>query len=215
MSDDRRELVQYLLDLGATREEIEQAGDEAAALATTVVLRGAGDRFTRAEAATRAGVAIDTALRLWRAAGLPDPGPDACVFSDEDVELLRIFDAGSQLLGVDATTQLVRVIGSALARIADAEVATFLTNVGGPLMAADPSGLELARANATAATLLLEAGRSIDVVLRRHVEIAQRPLIVGTQDTALVGVGFADLVGSTALTETLTVAELGSRIAEF
>ena len=137
------------------------------------------------------------------------------MYGDDDVELLRIFDAGSQLLGADATLQLVRVIGSALARIADAEVATFLTNVGGPLIAADPSGLELARANAAAATLTLEAGRGINVLLRRHIEVAQRPLRPGSQETTVIAVGFADLVGSTALAEDLSIAELGSVVAEF
>lgn len=211
----RRELVEFLLGLGATPDEIDAAGDEAAAVASTVILRGAGERFSRAEAAARAGVPVEVAVRLGRAAGLPDPGPDARVYGDDDVELLRIFDAGAQLLGVDIVTQLVRVIGSACARIADAEVAAFLTNVGGPLLATDPSGLELARANATAAALLLEAGRSINVLLRRHVEVAQRPLRPGSQATALVGIGFADLVGSTALAQDLSMAELGSLVAEF
>lgn len=209
------ELTEFLLGLGATREEIEAAGDEASGLASTVILRGTGERFSRAEAARRAGVSVDTVARVGRAAGLPDPGPDALAYNDDDVELLRIFDAGSQLLGADAVTQLVRVIGTSLARIADAEVAAFLTNVGGPLMVADPSGLELARANAAAVSLLIEAGRTIDILLLRHVELAQRPLQTGSQDTTLTAVGFADLVGSTALAEDLSIAALGSLIAEF
>jgi adenylate cyclase len=90
-----------------------------------------------------------------------------------------------------------------------------LTNVGGPLMVADPSGLELARANATAATLLREAGHSIDLLLRRHVEVAQRPLLPGSQDTVRMAVGFADLVGSTPLEQDLSITELGAVIAEF
>jgi adenylate cyclase len=209
------ELTEFLLGLGATREEIAAAGDAASAVASTVILRGAGERFSRAEAAERAGVAVEVVVRLGRAAGLPDPGPDALAFNDEDVELLRVFDVGAQLLGTDVVTQLVRVMGSAMARIADAEVAAFLTNVGGPLIAADPSGLELARANAAAATLLIEAGRSMDVLLRRHVELAQRPLQPGPQDTIPIAVGFADLIGSTAVAEELSIAELGSLIAEF
>ena len=217
MSDSERpdELTEYLLSLGATAEEIESAGDLSAALATTIVLRGTGERFTRAEAAARAGVPVEMAIRVGRAAGLPDPGTDAQAYGEEDVELLRVIDAGSQLLGVDALFQLIRVIGSACARIADAEVAAFLSNVGAPLMAADPSGLELARANAAAGALLLEAGHAIDVLLRRHVEIAQRPLQPVGQDTTLIAVGFADLVGSTELAEELTIAELGAVIAEF
>jgi class 3 adenylate cyclase len=210
-----RELVEFLLGLGATREEIAAAGDESAAIASTVVLRGTGERFTRAEAARRAGVSEEVMIRMGRAAGLPDPGPDACVYGEDDVGLLQTYEAGSQLLGAEVVTQLVRVIGSACARIADAEVAAFLTNVGGPLLAADPSGLELARANAAAAALTLEAGRGINVLLRRHIEVAQRPLRPGSQELALISVGFADLVGSTALAEDLSIAELGTVIAEF
>jgi class 3 adenylate cyclase len=211
----RRELVEFLLGLGATPQEIAAAGDELAVIASTVVLRGPGERFTRAEAARRAGVPEEVVIRMARAAGLPDPGPDACVYGEEDVQLMRTYDAGSQLLGADVVTQLVRVIGSACARIADAEVAAFLTNVGGPLLAADPSGLELARANATAAALTLEAGRGINALLRRHIEVAQRPLRPGSQELTLVSIGFADLVGSTALAEDLSIAELGGAIAEF
>jgi class 3 adenylate cyclase len=209
------ELTEFLLGLGATPEEIAAAGDEAAGVASTVILRGPQERFSRAEAAARAGIPVEVAIRFNRAAGLPDPGPDACVYNDDDVELLRLYDLGSQLLGADAVTQLLRVIGTSMARIADAEVAAFLTNVGGPLMLADPSGLELARANAAAAELLLQAGRGIDVLLRHHVEIANRPLMAVSQDTTLIGVGFADLVGSTELAEDLSIAELGSVIAEF
>ena len=143
---ERLALLEFLLGLGATVADMEAAGDELPSVASTVVLRGTGERFCRAEAAKRGGVTVDMAARLGRAAGLPDPGAEACVYSAEDVELLRTFAAGTQLLGEDAALQLVRVIGSALARIADAEVAAFLTHVGGPVMAADPSGLELARA---------------------------------------------------------------------
>ncbi len=212
---ERQALLEFLLGLGATPQDIADAGDMVSVVASTVILHGGGERFVRAEAAQRAGMSVDAAIRFGRAAGLPDPGPDSAVYGDDDVGLLRIFDAGAQLLGTDATMQLVRVIGSALARIADAEVATFLTNVGGPLIEADPSGLELAKANAAAATLLVEAGHAIDVLLRRHVEAAQRPLMPGGQDTVAIAVGFADLVGSTALGEELSIAELGRVIAEF
>jgi class 3 adenylate cyclase len=215
MDEPADELTEFLLSLGATPEEIAAAGDARPAVASTVILRGAGERFTRAEAAKRAGVSEEVIIRMGRAAGLPDPGPDACIYGEGDVELLRAYDAGSQLLGAEVVTQLVRVIGSACARIADAEVAAFLTNVGGPLMEADPSGLQLARANATAAALTLEAGKGIDVLLRRHIEVAQRPLQVGSQATTEIAVGFADLVGSSALAEDLSIAELGTIVAEF
>ena len=53
------------------------------------------------------------------------------------------------------------------------------------------------------------------MLLRRHIEVAQRPLRPGSQESTLTSVGFADLVGSTALAEDLSIAELGSVVAEF
>ena len=133
--------------------------------------------------------------------GLPDPGPDALAFSDEDVEALRTAMAAVDLLGSDAAFQLIRVIGSSLACIADAEVGVFLTNVGGPLFEADPSDSS-SPVPRYAATLLRGAGQAIDVALRRHVE-SRNALVVGRQDTLQIAVGFADLVGSTALAQDL------------
>jgi Adenylate cyclase regulatory domain len=86
---DRLALLEFLLGLGASVEEMVAAGDAIPAVASTVILRGSGERFCRADAAERAGVSLDLALRLGRAAGLPDPGPEALAYSDEDVELLR------------------------------------------------------------------------------------------------------------------------------
>jgi adenylate cyclase len=212
---ERLQLIDYLIGLGATVEDLVEAGeDELPRVASMLSLRGHG-RLTRAEVAERAGVPEALATRVWRASGFPDPGSEDRVCSEEDVDALRTFAAGIELLGAEETLQLARVIGSSLARIAEAMIATFMVHVAEPSLVGDPSGLELARANARAADLLRAAGVVNDFVLRRHIEIAQRPLVLGGQETQLRTVGFVDLVESTALARQLTMTELGASLVEF
>jgi adenylate cyclase len=211
---ERLELIEYLLGLGANLEDLVEASDELPRVASMITLRGPG-RLTRAEVAERAGVSEELAARVWRASGFPDPGPDARACTDEDVEALRTVAAGIELLGLEETIQLARVIGSSLARMAEAMIATFMVHVVDPSLADDPSGLALARANARAAELLRAAGVVNDFVLRRHIEIAQRPIVLSGSETLLRTVGFVDLVESTALARQLTMRELGVSLVDF
>ena len=212
---ERLELIEYLLSLGATVDELVEAFPNLPQVASTRALLGPGERFTQAEAAARAGVPLEWWVRIWRACGFPDPGPDARVCTEEDVEMLRTFEAGAELLGEDVVMQVARVIGSSMARVADAAIAAFVVNVAAPSLEDDPGGLTLARANTEAITLLRQAAGAMDVVFRRHVELLQRPLSPGDQTTQQLAVGFVDLVGSTALAQQLSINELGAALVEF
>lgn len=215
LAAERLELIDYLLSLGATLDELVAAGPDLPQVASTRALLGPGERFTQAEAAARAGIPMEAWARIWRAAGLPDPGPDARVCTEEDVAMLRTFEAGAELLGEDVVMQVARVIGSSMARVADATIAAFVVNVAAPSLEDDPGGLTLARANTEAITLLRQAAGAMDVIFRRHVELLQRPLSPGDQTTQQLAVGFVDLVGSTALAQRLSINELGAALAEF
>ena len=74
---------------------------------------GPGPRLTVDEMAARLGIDRATSLRTWRAAGFPDPAPDARVFSEQDIEMFALLHAGTELFGEDAIIQLVRVLGAA------------------------------------------------------------------------------------------------------
>jgi adenylate cyclase len=215
LAAERLELIDYLLSIGATVEELVAADQDLVQVASTRALLGAGERFTQAEAAERAGIPIAAWARIWRACGFPDPGPAARVCTDEDVEMIRIFEAGAELLGEDVVLQVARVIGSSMARVADATIAAFIVNVGAPSLEVDPGGLTLARANTDAVMLLRQASGAMDVIFRRHVELLQRPLSAGDQTTQQLAVGFVDLVGSTALAQQISINELGMALAEF
>jgi adenylate cyclase len=82
-------------------------------------------------------------------------------------------------------------------------------------MQTDQSGLGLARANYEGVALLREAASAMDVIFRRHMERLQRPFTEGDQRTQVCAVGFADLVGSTALAQHLSFGDLATALTEF
>jgi class 3 adenylate cyclase len=212
---ERLDLISYLTGLGATVEDLRRAGEgELPGVAAMLAIRGR-PTLTMAEVASRAGVTEELARRVYRAAGFPDADRDALVGNEEDVDVLRTLRGGMELLGREEMIQLTRVVGSALARVADAMVSAFIVNVVAPSLDEDPAGLALARANAEAGALLRASGAGIDMLLRRHIDLAQRPLVMGVQETQALAVGFVDLVGSTALAQRLSMSELGALLTSF
>lgn len=216
----RLELIEYLLGLGATIEDLVRGRDELPAVASDVALRPGREHLTLAEAARRAGAPLDLAKRVWRTSGLPEPGPDDRVCTEADVELFGTFLAGTELLGEDVVLQLGRVVGSTMARVAEAARSAFLVHVGAPRLLEDPTGLAVARANTEATAMIPGLSRALDVVLRHHFELVRRPVDVaagtrGGYDSQRVTVGFVDLVGSTAWGRDLSIAQLGAALGEF
>ena len=115
-----------------------------------------------------------------------------------------MFRAAVDWLGEETVVQVVRVIGSSMAHVADAAISAFLVNVGGPALEEDPGGLELAKANTVGVGIIRQSAGAMDLIFRRHVAQMQRPVAVDDPRTQRLAVGFADLVGSTALTRRLS-----------
>jgi adenylate cyclase len=183
-----------------------------------VAIRG-GRAMTLAEAVDHSGLSEEKIRRLTRASGFAEPGPDDRVFSADFVDLAGAVVAAEGVFGEDAVVQLVRVMGSAVTRIADALVSAFLVNVEPAARAADPVGLAVARANVEAAALLPVVGPALEVLLRQHLIAARRTVLGDAADagyeTQRLCVGFVDLVGSTALAQRLSTRELGALLTEF
>ena len=214
------ELVDFLVGMGATPEDLEEHADDLPALASVLLLRPGKERLTLREGAARAGISLEEATRMWRISGLAVADPDARVTSEADVALLQMMKAAAGLFGEDPVLQLSRVIGSSMARIADAAVSMFLVNVQLPLDASEADlGMAIARANVDAVAFIPAVTQAMDVLLRRHI-IAARRGFVGAQirggtETQRLAVGFVDLVGSTALAQNHTLAEWGASLSEF
>jgi class 3 adenylate cyclase len=214
----RLELLEYLMTLGATADDLVAYRAELPGLASVVAIRG-GPALTLAEAVERSTLAEAKVLELTRAAGFPEPGPDDRVFTQRFVELAAGMAAAEAIFGEEAVLQLVRVIGSAMARVADAIVSAFLVNVEPGARSEDPVGLAVARANAEAAALLPVVNPAFDVLLRQHLIGARRTILGDAGDagyeTQRLFVGFVDLVGSTTLAQRLSTRELGAVLTEF
>lgn len=218
----RLALLEYLVSLGATIDDLVAAKPgELPLVASTIALWGDREFLTVDELALTVGMERSLIERAWRAAGFPesDPDPGSRTFSKRDVEMLGIMRAGMEFLGEEVTIQLLRVLGAAAARVADASVSAFVVNIAPEAVERDSSGLALARANAESMVLLDGLTRGFDTLLRHHLERAFRPLeVMGTADGVdLVhrSIGFADLVDSTSWSQQLDVRALSRALTHF
>ena len=213
----RLQLLDYVTGLGATPEELVAYCDMLPALAGRLAIRG-GSVMTIEEAGKQSGLSIDQVRLLARAAGLPDPEPGARVFTEGFVALAAGMSAVTAVFGEDVGYQLLRVLGSSMARVADAVISAFLVNVEPPARR-EEGALGIARANVEAAALLPNVAKALDTLFRQHLLSAQRPAntdadSVGYETQDLV-VGFVDLVGSTELSEQLSIRDLGAVLTSF
>ena len=213
-------LLEYLVGIGATLDDLLTAKPgELPVLASTIALWGNRERLTLDEVAAASGVEPALIARTWRAAGLPEPDPDVRAFSGHDVEILTLLRGGIEFLGEEVTIQMMRVLGAAAARVADASATAFFVNIMPQAIEHDPSGLELARANAESMVLLDGMTRGFDTLLRHHIERGFRPIealsTAAGIDLVRRSVGFADLVDSTAWTQTLELPALSQALSTF
>jgi adenylate cyclase len=211
---------ELLLANGATTEEIERA------IADNVIdlfvidrmLVPSRRRYTQGEVAELTGVNVQTLERFWRALGFPNVSDDDKAFTDLDLEAVRLFQ-GMQALGAartDTALQLARVIGSSMARIAEAEL------VSGDVHASDIDPVIAADAFASVADVTIPAmARLLEFVWRRQVAAGIRRNIMLRNDGVAPGssptlaVGFADMVGFTLLSQHLSDQELAAVVRRF
>jgi adenylate cyclase len=171
-------------------------------------------KYTQPEAEALTGLGED-ASRFWRALGLTDPPPDAVVFSDFDIEMLRLVDEMLELglVEKDVALQMARVIGSSISRVAFAFIDGIETQIDEPVL---EDGTEPAVLRAR--LLLPSMPRILDYAWRRHMQVAARRRMVreaGSSGETRVTVGFADLVGFTALSQQVDEHELAAIVDRF
>jgi class 3 adenylate cyclase len=217
----RLELLRFLADdVGASIPEIVQAEEEDRLLSMAAfrAIRPEGRRATLTQTAERAGVSPAFALRVWRAAGFPDPRPYERRFGDADVALLDLFRIGREFVGEQATLQLVRTLGNACAQIAEAEIAMVRSNMEAPLVA-DHRFVEVARNyRDLVAELFPRVARSINTLHRHHVDAIARRYVGSSPSAANVvplAIGFADLSGYTGISSHLDPEQLGVMLDRF
>ncbi|MDQ1479014.1 MAG: hypothetical protein QOE62_4243 [Actinomycetota bacterium] len=206
-SAERLDLFVFLLDeVGASIPELVQADEQGGLLSFAAfrTLRTGRDGLTFAEAARRAELDPNVALNLWRGAGFADPRPFERRFGGHDVEMFRLFGLLSGFVAHEQVLQLMRTMGEAVRRVAEAEVAMLRSNVEAPL-AEKREYVEVARTyRAVADAMLPRISDAMDAMHRHHLQaIGRRYSEVNAPTSALnvvqLAVGFADLAGYTSL----------------
>jgi adenylate cyclase len=205
---------------GATDEEIDQAmaDDVLDLFVFDRVLVPSRRRYTRGEVAELTGVDLETLVRFWRALGFPNVSDEERSFTDLDLEAVRLFQ-GMQALGAtrtDAALQLARVIGSSMARIAEAEL------VPGNMFSTEYDQVIAADTFASVADITIPAmARLLEFVWRRQVAAGiKRTMMLRSHGAApgespVLAVGFADMVGFTLLSQHLGDQELAAVVRRF
>ncbi|MDT0200877.1 adenylate/guanylate cyclase domain-containing protein [Nocardioides sp. AE5] len=183
--------------------------------ALEATLLGQAPHLTRPEVLERAGVSFEHAHGLWLSLGFPPPESDESrVFTDADVEAIRML--GGLIDGglVDSRLEfaLTRSMGRSFARLAEWEIA----EVGAAVLASDEA-LALDRVDAIVEAALPTLEKLQNYVWRRHLAAAAGRLLLQatTEESTLMAVGFADIVGYTRRTRSLDAEELGEMVEHF
>lgn len=210
-----------LREAGASERAIDQAvaGDVLDLLAVDTLFVPARRRFTPRQVSETTALPLETLKRFWRALGFLEPADDDPVLTAMDVEAVRSLQA-LLALGVtelDTALQLARVMGSSMARVAEAGLRRGAEALG----AADDSIMAADVFTAVAEETLDSMGRLLEFVWRRHMQAMARRAVMhraaaGTSGAGpVLVVGFADMVGFTLLSQHLQDDELALVVRRF
>lgn len=220
-ADERLILLRLAGARGGTFEQVRDADAHRSLLrlAGELMFLAPGERYSIAEVAERAGVDVELTRRIWQVMGLPEITSAARVLTEREVALVQTIELAGELLGETAAMQLLRVVASSMARIAESAVSTFVTTIGAEAITADPHGDALVQANETARMLFDELLRVMETVLRQQFVHTARPNVLGRTpvgyETSVMAVGFVDVVDSTALVQWLPLSSIGTTMARF
>jgi class 3 adenylate cyclase len=216
----RRGLLEYLDGLGFTTEEMAEAERHGRlfALSGDAVMRSGPPVHSLRSAAQAVGRTLPEVEHAWAALGLTAADADQIALSEADVDGLRtIFDLGMST-GADTSFGVLRVLGGAMARLAEAESSAIRAGVPAIQINYTEDELTTAQAYAAVTSFVPRIGRLIDAVHRQHLESARmyfEDVLRDTSPTVYCGVGFVDLSGFTSLTQALTPAELSGLLSGF
>lgn len=213
------ELIELLRRLGATPEQLEQRlqSGHLSGFAGDLVLAQGAD-LTTADLAAALGVDEHKVTTVWRELGVqPDPGDRR--FGERDVAMMRLLLAAADL--EVQGSELMRVVGASLARVADAAVSLYIRDVEDRTGSEALSPFENAKELARTMEVVLRLGDSVlGPVLAQHLHDAiarQRATQTGVSERIVgrMAVGFVDLVGSTQMANRLSARDFLEMVATF
>jgi adenylate cyclase len=220
-ADARRHLLERAIDAGASLDEIRQAWEERwlHVLPTRLAILGGAPRLTVEEAAVRAGLDPELGTRLWHVLGLARRGGPECIDADD-----AIFGFYARLLpafGEEQTLQAARAHGTAMAVMTDSEVSQVRSVLEAPQRVDGADDVAVGEMLVSVVADLVEPLQHMLDRLHRHhlMAVGRRYTLWGSppseEGTTDVVVGFADLVGFTALGQTLEANQIDALLRTF
>jgi adenylate cyclase len=220
----RGELLALLRAFGAREEDIAEADDHGNLVLLAIDQLSLGEPlvYDVVEACERTGLPDDELRHIWRSLGFPDPPPGEAAFTETDIRNMR---AVAKLLRSGVVTPTVaygitRVVGSSMARISSALLDAVAARAEEVLAGGAPGGTD----EATLEVLANEADGLLPMfpdileqVWRRHLQATARRRLLrpDAADSHGMVVGFADLVGFTALAQQVSDEELAAVVDQF
>lgn len=216
----RAPLIEYLDSLGFTAEQMLDAERRGRlfALAGDAAQWSGPPTQSLVTAAAATGLPLDDVVQAWAVLGLTVTDPAELALTEADVESLRTWAQIRDAVGGDAALSFLRVLGSAMARLAEAETTMIRTDLPDLDLGRTHDELVTAQAYRTAAEYIPRIGAMIDATHRQHLAAARTYFDRIARDesaTVVCGVGFADLSDFTTLTRLSTPDELSKLLNEF
>jgi adenylate cyclase len=217
-ASDRLALLDYLQQRGATVAQMVDAEGAGvlSGLSSFLSAFPAVDWVSLGQVAERTGRSTDWIRRLIVAEGLPvDEHTRLPAFVVDDV---HAFALGVSLFGEESTLAFTRVMGASVARIVDAAISLFYGEVS-PTLSAATSELERARVNERAGAVFALLPSVITHLLEQSFRLNSVQASAARGDaegqTATVGIGFVDLVGSTEWAGRLSLKDSALALTRF
>ncbi len=198
----RNRIKLRLMLAGVDPAKVDEVEDiEAPGLLRQRLLWGDDQPITLEEVAQQAGLDVEVCRRARMLMGLPDPG-DEPVCRTMEIETFRGLAAGIELYGEDAILQFTRVLGSAMATIAEGSLSVFGRHLARRGDEA-PEGDEYVLAAFDALESFRIVPEVLGVVAKLQFDLAADRLNGEPGRTRWAAIGFVDLTGSTRTTSRL------------
>ena len=214
---ERARLVDYLLRHGVDRAELTDAArtNQLPMLVLSQTLAGRAS-LTGKQVSRSAGVPEALVAALAQALGVATGDPDEAVFTEREVQAIRLMGALRSVYTDDDLLEVASVVGRAMHEVAEATLELFRRRFAQPFAEAGASELELMLRLATVIDLTVPTtGPMLEMVLRRQLEVTGRSeaIIQLERSGELNGqvelaVGFADIVGFTAASTAMNALEV-------
>ena len=169
---ERARLVDYLLRHGAASDELfEAAATDQLALLVLERSIGRQPNNTREEAAVLTGLAPELLARFTRALGAAPGEEGEPVYTDREMEALRLLGALRAVYSDDDLVEVASVVGRAMHEIAEAFLELFRRRFTRPFADAGASELEMMLRLATVIELTVPTtGPLLEMILRRQLQ---------------------------------------------